>query len=214
MVRPLILLVWWMVGGTPGEVALNLERKLASLRSLEADFEQFYYSASISTPLEEKGKLYFQKPDFMRWEYQEPEKYVYLYKGGLWLAYFPEDNQLFRSTLSPEEADSDLFRLLLGKTSLDRVYLIEAASFPSERKNPLQLKLIPRQEQSFRYLLLEIEPKTFLIEKLLLFDSAGNKQEFRFSQIKPNARIKPNLLELDVPPDCEIIDDLPPQKRD
>ncbi len=144
MVRPLIFLL--MVGWQ--DAALNLQQRLASLRTLEADFEQVYYSASIATPLQEKGKLYFQKPDLMRWEYSGPEKYVYLYKEGLSLAYFPEDNQLFRHVLTPEEKDSELFRLLLGKESLDTFYLIEPASFPSEKKEPVQLKLIPRGEGS------------------------------------------------------------------
>jgi len=199
---------------SPQEVASNVGKRLSSLRSLEADFEQFYYSAAIATPLQEKGKLYFQKPDLMRWEYLEPEKYVYLYKEGLSLAYFPEDNQLFRHTLTPEERDSELFRLLLGKASLEEAYFTEPASFPSERKNPLQVKLIPKQEGSFTYILLEVDGKTWLIEKLLLFDAAGNKQEFRFSRIKPNPRLGPGVFDLKVPPDCEIIDDLHPLKGD
>ncbi len=212
MVRPLILILVGVVS-TPQEAALNLEKRLYSLRSLEADFEQFYYSASISTPLQEKGKLFFQKPDSMRWEYKEPEKYVYLYREGLSLAYFPEDNQLFRYTLSPEEKDSDLFRLLLGKGKLEDVYFIEPASFPSERHNPVQIKLIPKREGAFSYLLLEVDERTWFLQKLILFDGAGNKQEFRFSRVKLNPKLQPSLFELEVPPDCEVIEDAPPVKR-
>lgn len=214
VVRPHIS-IFIMVGVVlaPREVALNLEKRLATLNSLEADFEQFYYSASISTPLQEKGKLFFQKPDLMRWEYRDPEKYVYVYTEGLSLAYFPEDNQLFRYTLSAEEKDSDLFRLLLGKGSLEDVYFIEPASFPSEVQKPLQIKLIPRRERAWNYLLLEVDEKTWLLKKLILFDGAGNKQEFRFSRIKPNPNLPARLFELEVPPDCEVIEDSPPVKR-
>jgi len=205
-----ILLACLGFSSSPQEVASNVGKKLLSLRSLEADFEQLYYSAAIATPLQERGKLYFQKPDLMRWEYLEPETYVYLYKEGLSLAYFPEDNQLFRHALSPEERDSELFRLLLGKASLEEAYFTEPASFPSERKNPLQVKLIPKQEGSFTHILLEVDGKSWLIEKLLLFDAGGNKQEFRFSRIKPNPKLGPGVFDLKVPPDCEIIDDLGP----
>lgn len=213
MVRPhflFCLLVVW----SPQEVASNLEKRIASLRSLEAEFEQFYYPASMATPLQEKGKLYFQKPDLMRWEYLSPEKYIYIYKEGLSLAYFPEDNQLFRHILTPEERDSELFRLLLGQGHLEDTYIIEPASFPSAKKNPLQIKLIPKEEGSFSYVLLEIDGKSWLIETLVLLDSAGNKQEFRFSRFKPNPTLTASLFELRVPPDCEVIDDLPPIRRD
>ncbi len=199
---------------SPQQVALNIEKKLASLRSLQADFEQSHFSSSIATPLREKGRLYFQKPDLMRWEYREPEEYVYLYKEGLSLAYFPDDNQLFRHALTPEEQDSELFSLLLGKAGFEESYTVESASFPSGKKEPVQIKLIPKQEGNVAYILLEADEKTWLIEKLILFDAAGNKQEFRFSRIKPNPRLSANVFELDVPPDCEVIDDLPPVKKD
>ncbi len=195
------------------EAALNLQKRLASLRSLQADFEQVEYSASISTPLSEKGKFYFQKPDLMRWEYLTPEKYTYVYKGGVSLAYYPEDNQLYRHTLSPEEKDSDVFSILTGKKTLEDNYEIEPASFPTESKNFVQIKLVPKKEGEFSYVLLEVNERTWLIEKALFFDWAGNKREFRFSRIKVNPSLSPELFEIKVPPGCEVIEDAPPQKK-
>jgi outer membrane lipoprotein carrier protein len=193
--------------------AVNIEKKLSSLESLQADFEQVEYSASISTPLREKGRFYFLRPDLMRWEYQKPERYVFLYKEGVSLAYYPDDNQLFRRTLSPEEKDSEIFALFTGKRKLAETYLIDPASFPSEKKTPVQLKLTPKQEGEFSSILLEVNEKTWLIEKAVFFDWAGNKREFHFSQIKPNSRLSPKVFELEVPPDCEVIDDPPPPKK-
>lgn len=206
--------LWAAPAYSPQQAAQNIEKKLASLRSLQADFEQTHFSSSIATPLQEKGKVYFQKPDLMRWEYREPEEYVYLYKKGLSLAYFPEDNQLFRHVLTPEEQGSELFSLLLGQASLEESYNIEPAAFPSEKRGALQIKLVPKQEGNVAYILLEADEKTWLIQKLILFDTAGNKQEFRFSRIKPNPRLAARVFDLDVPPDCEVIDDLPPVKND
>lgn len=195
------------------DAVINLKKRLSSLQSLQADFEQVEYSASIATPLSEKGKFYFQKPDLMRWEYQDPERNIYLYKGGVSQAYFPEDRQLFRHVLSAEEKDSEVFALLTGKRKLEDNYLIESASFPSEKKAPVQLKLTPKQEGEFSYILLEVNEKTWLIEKAVFFDWTENKREFHFSKVKANPRLAAKVFELDVPPDCEVIDDLPPSKK-
>jgi outer membrane lipoprotein carrier protein len=205
----LLLVCLLSVSFSVQDAAVNIEKRLSSLQSLQADFEQVEYAASISTPLREKGKFYFQRPDLMRWEYLDPERNVYLYKEGVSLAYYPDDNQLLRRALSPEEKDSEIFALLTGARKLEDTYIIEAASFPSEKKVPVQLKLTPKQEGEFSYILLEANERTWLIEKAVFFDWAGNKREFHFSQIKANPRLGPKVFELELPPDCEIIDDLP-----
>jgi outer membrane lipoprotein carrier protein len=197
----------------PREVALNIEKAFASLRSLRADFEQSYYSASMATPLLEKGKLYLQKPDLMRWEYLEPERNIFIYKEGVSLAYFPEDNQLYRHALSPEEKDWAIFSLLTGRAKIADTYIIEPAEFPSDRKSPVQIKMIPRTEGEVTYILLEADPGTWLLDKAVFLDWAGNKQEFRFSGLKLDPPLDPRTFELDIPADCEVIDDLPPVKK-
>jgi outer membrane lipoprotein carrier protein len=198
---------------SPQEAARNIEKAFVSLRSLQADFEQAYYSASLATPLLEKGKLFLQKPDLMRWEYLEPERNIYVYKEGVSLAYFPEDNQLFRHTLSPEEKDWAIFSLLTGRARITETYTIEAAEFPTDKRESVQLKLIPLEEGELSYILIETNPRTWLLEAVISLDWAGNKQEFRFSGFRLNPRLNARVFELEIPPDCEVIDDLPPVKN-
>ncbi len=198
---------------SPKTVAANIEKTLASLRSLRADFEQSYFPASMATPLVEKGRLFLQKPDLMRWEYLEPERNTYLYKEGVSLAYFPEDNQLYRHALSPEEKDGAIFSLLAGRAKIADNYTVEPTEFPSERKSSVQIRLTPKTEGDIAYILLEADPKTWLLDRAVILDWAGNKQEFRFSHFKLNPRFDARTFELDIPADCEIIDDLPPVKK-
>jgi outer membrane lipoprotein carrier protein len=195
---------------SPRQAVLNLETKFASLHSLQADFEQEHFSSAIATPLREKGKFYFERPDRMRWEYLDPEPKTYVYKEGLMLAYFPEDNQLYRRSLPPEERDSAIFSLLTGRAGIEQQYLVEAAEFPSGAESSVQVKLIPKEEGEYTYILLAIDRKSWLIRTAVFFDWAGNKQEFRFNAVKINPRLGPKTFEIKVPPDCEVIEDLPP----
>lgn len=197
---------------TAEDVALKTEKKLLSLKSVKAYFEQIYYSGSVSTPLREKGKFTFKKPDSMKWEYQDPEEKVFLYKEGNFFFYDPEENQLMKGSLSEEDPEAEIFNLLSGKKSLQDNYLIEFSPFPSEKTQVFQLKLTPSEEGEHEFILLEIDKKTWLIEKAILFDWAGNKNEYRFTKIKTNARIPKNFFELQLPPDVEIIQRLQDQK--
>ena len=79
---------------TVEEVALKAEAKLRSIQSLQANFDQIFYPSSQSTPLRERGKFYFKKPDWMKWEYKQPEEKIFLYKEGVFLIYYPQDKEL------------------------------------------------------------------------------------------------------------------------
>jgi len=193
---------------TPEDVAMRTEKRLLSLRSIKADFEQIYYSVSITTPLREKGEFTFKKPDLMKWEYREPEEKVFLYKKGNFLFYIPEDNQLIKSSLAEENHESEILSLLSGQKTFQDHYLIEFSPFPTENTHSFQLKLTPREEDEYSFILLEIDEKSWLIRKAIFLDWAGNKTEFRFSHIRANVRVPLSFFELKVPPDVEIIEKL------
>lgn len=192
---------------TAQEVALRVENALRSYRSFQANFEQFYYSATISTPLHEKGKLYFKKPNLMKWEYQDPEEKVFLIKDDLFWDYNKEEKQLIKYDLSQGEQNTEVISLLSGKVSLLDNYSVELNPFPTENANTIQIKLTPKDEEfADTFLLLEIDEKTWFIQTLISFDWTGNRTEFRFSKIKTNVTLHNKTFELRVPPDVEIIE--------
>jgi outer membrane lipoprotein carrier protein len=210
-----ILILFWLIPSpTVEDTALKVESKLRSVQSIQSNFNQIYYSSSVSTPLIERGKFYFKKPDLMKWEYKDPEEKIFLYKEGAFLQYFPEDKELYRSYSSKEMYESEILSLLSGKKRLNDNYLIEPSPFPSENKKAPQLKLIPREEGEYTHILLEIDEKTWLIRRAIFFDWAGNKNEFKFSQIKTDVRLSNKVFELKIAADVEIIEDESDKKNE
>ena len=192
---------------TPRQAVRNLEAAFAKLRSLAADFEQEHSSAVIATPLRETGKFYFQKPDQMRWEYDEPEPQVFVYKEGRVWNYVPADKQLIRYALPPEQQNAAVFALLTGRARLEVDYLVEPAEFPTDTRSAVQVKLLPKVEGDFAHILLELDARTWLISRIVTLDTAGGRQEFVFRKLKVDPRLKPLTFEIKVPEGTEIIDD-------
>ena len=146
---------------TPQAIIARFERNLAALASFQANFEQTSFASAIATPLKENGRLYFKKPDLMRWEYTNPEPKTYIYKDEVFLSYFPEDNQLWRQRLPKEQYETEILALLAGQARLAEKYIIESSPFPGWERNSAQLKLTPREEEGENaYILLEIDRKT------------------------------------------------------
>lgn len=194
------------VAQTAEEVVSQLEKTLLSTQTLQARFEHHFYSAVVSKPLKEKGKLYFQKPDRMRWEYVDPEHNIYLFEGDRYQYYFVEDNQLMRGSISDEGHESEILYLLTGQKNISDFYTSELCTFPTDNPQNAQIKLIPKQKEDGSYLLLEIDKNEWLIHKIVFMDWEGNKTEFQFQKIKVNASLPKNIFELELPSDVEIIE--------
>ncbi len=198
---------------TAQETAANLEKALRKVRTLQARFEQLYFSISVSEPLRESGDLFVQRPDRMRWQYKLPQEKAFLYTGGLLQVYVAEDKQLTRSRVSPESYDTDILGIFMGKRSFRELYTIEDTRFPTDTARVRQIKLTPKEEGDYSQILLEVDDRTWLLRRAIFIEWAGNKREFLFSRLKTNAALPARTFELKVPPGTEIIDETGPVKR-
>jgi outer membrane lipoprotein carrier protein len=192
---------------TPEQAVAKLEKALKALTTLQAHFEQLHYSMAVSEPLREKGEVFLQKPDRMRWAYKDPQDKIFLYKDGILEMYLPEDNQLTRSPVSEEALRSDIFGIFLGTVTFQEAYAIEDNPFPTTATRVRQVKLTPRTEGEISHLLLEIDEATWLPRRVIFLEWAGNKREFIFSQVRTGLTIPARTFTLKVPPGTEIIDD-------
>jgi len=217
----LLILVFPAPGASPvasaqspeRDILLKTERTLAGLDSFQVDFEQAYFSMTVSEPLREKGRLTCQKPGRMRWEYRGKSAQVIVLADGVMETYVPEDNQLIRQNIPEDPADGAIFGLLSGKTGLADAYLVENSPFPGAEGPVHQLKLTPVEEGDTAYILVEIDARTAFLRRVILFDWAGNKNEFSFSRMKTNPRPGPGAFTIEVPDDCEIIDNVDAGRR-
>ncbi|MCJ7682150.1 MAG: outer membrane lipoprotein carrier protein LolA, partial [Candidatus Aminicenantes bacterium] len=170
----------------------------------QADFEQTYTSSSISIPLKETGRIYFQKPDTMKWEYKIPEEKVFLSGEGMFQYYIPEDNQLIRGSVPREGHEGEILLILSGQKKISAGYTVEMIA-PEGESAPLY-KLVPKEEGYYSHHHLVIDERTGLIQTLTLYDWTGNRTEIRFSDIQTDVRFKSDIFRLKVPEDVEIIE--------
>jgi outer membrane lipoprotein carrier protein len=198
----------------PEAVLARMEKAFAAMSAFQADFEQTTASSTSTMPLTQTGRVFFRRPDAMRWEYDAPEKNVYVFKAGLLLSYFPEDNQLWKQRIPAEKYESEILSLLAGKGGAAQKYIVEDSPFPESAPGTAQLKLTPREEEGeYTYLLLEIDRKTAALRRVIFFDWGGNRSQFIFRRLKSGVRLTDSVFEIKVPPGCEIIDEAGPIKR-
>ncbi|MBI3995168.1 MAG: outer membrane lipoprotein carrier protein LolA [Nitrospirae bacterium] len=158
----------------------------------KAEFRQVTRIEGFETPIASRGKVYIKKPDKLRWDYSEPNRHqIMVYSQKIWI-YTPEQNQVIVNPFA-KISDSQLpLHLLSGVGRLDRDFTVQwADSAPPQPKTAPVLTLIPKDPRAgLTQLRMEVDPGSYFITRLTLFESNGNESRFQFERIKDNTGLK------------------------
>jgi outer membrane lipoprotein carrier protein len=166
--------------------------------TLQADFQQTRYTRLYDRYDRAKGKVVFKKPGKMRWDYAQPNGQVFVSDGKKLLIYQPpeegeKNGQLIERALDEDQLPS-AFSFLTGGGDLDEDFDVRMLEHDNEKfKGGYVLQLIPRKptpnyEQLVFYVrtLTSEGKRAGIVQRVLIIDSAGNRNRFDFSKIKFN----------------------------
>src|SRR5271163_2330468 len=98
----------------------KLEARYRGAHTLQATFLE-RYSESGQTLRTEAGVAYFQRPGKMRWEYESPEKNLFMVDGKMAWFYVPADHTVTRAPAKQSADWRTPLALLAGEMKLSRV---------------------------------------------------------------------------------------------
>jgi len=199
--------------GSPADVLSRVEQRYAAAGSLVAEFTQTYRSAGLGQSVEEHGKLWVRRPGHMRWEYEAPDRKVYLVEtvdgdpGTVeTLSYVPADLTAVRSRLAVAEAPH--LQLLLGQGHLDDSFAATDVRL-KEPRDPAsrQLRLVPRRPlQSVEVVYVELDEKDLALERVLVVDALGNESDLVLDKVREGVRVKDSVFDQRLPSGVTVRD--------
>jgi outer membrane lipoprotein carrier protein len=166
--------------------------------TMDAAFEQTQYTKVYDRTETARGRVVFKKPGKMRWDYAAPNGQVFVSDGRRLLVYQPPDEgesegQLIDRAMSEDQLPL-AFSFLTGTGRLDRDFrlrLVDAARQGFEGGYVLELR--PRRPTPhydrvlfFVRIVGEGERRAGVIQRVLILDSAGNRNRFDFSDQRFN----------------------------
>ena len=150
-----ILLAYLLYPASASDVSHQFEKRYSSAKTLHATCLE-RYTENNRLVRAEAGIAYFRKPGRMRWEYESPEKNLFLVDGKSAWFYVPADHTVTRV---PAKQSSDWrtpLALLAGEAKLSRVcsrliVMAPAANPLPKFRNQLSLrsKLPPASSRAF-----------------------------------------------------------------
>jgi outer membrane lipoprotein carrier protein len=208
-----------ILAATPQTATQRFEARYRSARTLRAEFLE-RYSENGKLVRAEAGTAYFRKPGKMRWEYEKPEKNLFLVDGKTAWLYTPADHTATKVPARQSEDWRTPFVLLAGEMKLSRgCSKVENTSILIPEKAgdaTLECKLkgadTPRTgnpEDAPPRVFFEISGEGELI-RLVVRPAGGIETEFQFKNWEINPPVPDSLFRFSPPPGVVIVDGLLP----
>src|SRR5262245_38664222 len=104
------------------DVLARLQARYDDTRTMQADFRQTVESKTLAGTLESKGKVAFEKPNRMRWDYDPPDPQTIVGDGETLWIYQPDLKQVIKAPLGEAFRSSTPVTYLAGLGKDERDY--------------------------------------------------------------------------------------------
>jgi outer membrane lipoprotein carrier protein len=201
----------------------RLETRYRSARTLQATFLERYIENGRIVRIE-AGIAYFRRPGKMRWEYEAPEKNLFLVDGKSAWFYVPADHTVTRVPAKESTDWRTPLALLAGEMRVSRVCARVQVATSEKLESPVDVMLrcklrgpgAPSQnpsasesgkpgEEDSEAVFFEIVKNTGELVSVAVRDPGGVRIEFHFTNWQADPPVDDSLFHFHAPPGVAIV---------
>ena len=196
------------------------EARYRQARTLQANFLESYVDNG-DVQRSEAGTAYFRRPGKMRFEYQEPERDLFLVDGKTAWFYVPGDHTVMRVPAKQSTDWRTPLALLAGEMKVSRVCSkvdLAVEEKPATEGNAVLRCALRGAEPEPKpsgsggstnstadAVFFEIKPRTGELARLLVRQRGGVRVEFKFAGWRTDPPVPESLFHFDLPPGVAIV---------
>jgi outer membrane lipoprotein carrier protein len=207
----------------------RLEATYRAARTIQVIFLE-QYSENGRVVRTEAGAAYFRRPGKMRWEYQSPEKNLFLVDGKTAWFYVPGDHTVTRVPAKQSTDWRTPLALLAGEMKLSRICArvdLAADEMPDKdadvvlscplkgsetAANPASKNEVAHAKRDL--LLFEVAHDTNQLVRIVIRGAGGVDIEFKFKDWQFNPAVPDSFFRFEVPPGVAIVNgELPSESK-
>lgn len=179
----------------------KLKEFIAATRSAQADFTQVVLDQGGKRIQSASGVMQFVRPGKFRWTYQKPYEQIIVGDGEKFWLYDADLNQVTVKKLDAALGSSPA-ALLSGSNEIERGFALKE----SGSQDGLDwLQATPKaQDSSFNSILMAFNAQAELVI-MELNDQFGHKTVLRFSGLKRNPQLSPQLFKFEPPKGADVL---------
>lgn len=187
-------------------LARAIQAHYQQVRDFTASFEQAYVGGALKRRTVEKGTVAIRKPGRMRWDYESPEKKLFIADGTRMYFYVPADKQVRVSAMPAAGRVPTPILFLAGRGDLLRDFSAEEVPPPGGASGTRALRLRPvRQEQEYETLTLVVDASTYAWRQLVVVDGQGGSSTFTFTDLRENVGVADSRFVFTMPKGVDVV---------
>jgi outer membrane lipoprotein carrier protein len=182
-------------------VLAAFDLKSQGIRDFTAKFTQTYKSGALGRAIVETGDVKVKRPARMLFQYENPEKKLFVADGDSYYFYVPRDKQVMVQNQKGDKRATA--RILAEGHLLDHFKCVGEETDPLGRK----LLLVPidsEKDANVKRIAVVINASLQLLA-LEIQDAEGSTSRMVFSDFKENVGLKDAQFRFDVPKGVEVI---------
>ena len=187
------------------DVVALVQQKYKAVNSIEADFVQTNYIASLEQTRDFSGKIFLKKPNLFNMEVSHPAKQRQTFDGKYLWVYTAANNQVLKNLVSPDFLHHPFINLLSTMENLERDFFITVNSGEGTSDPSLKLTLKDKFSE-LREALITVDRGSYQIKTVTMYYESGNYTRLVLSKIKENKKISPQCFNFISPAGVEVIE--------
>ncbi len=172
-----------------------------------AHFIQKSFLKAMDIMDQASGKVYIKYPGKMRWEYEKPDRQIFITDGEKLWVYRPDDNQV-QVGKAPSFFKSGKGASFLSDISLVRQkFDISLKTGQQDENDPFYyLKLIPREKTlDITEILLMVSKQTFNVVQVISVDLYGDQNRIDLLNFAFGVNLDDSLFSFSIPEGADVL---------
>jgi outer membrane lipoprotein carrier protein len=191
---------------TADEIGGRVQKFYDTTKTFRATFKQDYTIKVQDVHKTSTGKVVFEKPGKMSWQYDAPNGNRVVSDGNTLKVYEKDNAQMIEMSVSKSQYPAAL-AFLMGNGSLTRDFtlrLLDAAQMKFE--GGYVLEGTPKESTAaYQKMLLYVDAQTNQVRRALILDAQGNRNRFDFDTPVVNQAVDKSEFNFTPPPGTKVV---------
>jgi outer membrane lipoprotein carrier protein len=189
-------------GPTADKVVTLVQKLYDGTKDFQAEFDQEYVMAALSRSQRSTGRVAYQRPGRIRFDYLTPQPKTFAVEGTTLWVYQPEDQQALVDRCFKNDAMAASLVFLGGAGRIADQF---DTSLEAGEETAHALRLTPKKPTSaFKSIVLWVDKKTGEVRRSDVEDPSGNPNRFTFKAVRRNKGLKDDAARFTPPPGTAV----------